>query len=164
MAAIDFPSFLRGPLVASYNRNESVAFRQNQPFSGVAYTESLTDDTPAIFNLEFAFEGGYKRAFIQWFNSPDFCNKGRALFNIDLPIESGIVTQEARFTADGIPQLTKDANDIFFYSAKVVVRKINEPDDVNPDAIIYLAGEYNGAIDWAMEQFDIGLNEYWPEE
>lgn len=163
MADIDFPKYLRGHLVSGYSRDQAAAFRQNSPFSGAPYTESLTDDTPSTFELSFAFEGGYNRAFWQWFNSPSYCNKGRKEFNIDLQIESGVHTQVARFTASGRPQLTSYAGNVYFYSAQVIVRKVNDPDDANSDLIIKFAEDYNGVIDHGLEQFDISMNQTWPE-
>lgn len=164
MAAIDFPSFLRGPIKASKNRNIQEAYRQNDPASGPPYVERLSDDNPTVFNIQFAFESGYKRAFIAWLNSPDYCDKGLNEFNIDLEIESGISTQEARFTSGGFPQLTSEAGSVFFYQAQIIVRKLNDPDEGYTDEILYLAENTNcGDVVGGAELLDYAINQDWPE-
>ena len=164
MADVDFPDFLRGPIKASKSRNVQESYRQNPTFSGPAYTESLSDDSPVVYNIQFAFESGYKRAFVQWLNDVNYCNKGRAEFNIDLEIESGISTQEARFTQGGFPQLTSEQGGVYYYSAQIIIRKLNDPDEGYADELLLFAQDNPcGVIEYGAELLDYVINEDWPE-
>lgn len=164
MADLEFPSFISGPVRASKSRENQVAFRENNAFSGPPFIESLTDDTPSIYNIEFRLARGYKRAFIQWFESDQFCNKGREFFNINLLIESGIQTQEARFLSDGVPQLQGEEGGVFSYTARIIIRDLNEPDDEYPNEILFLVeGAPCGTVEQGAQLLDYVMNLDFPQ-
>lgn len=163
MATVDFPSFLRPMIKASKSREQAAAFRQSNPFSGEPYIESLTDDTPVIYDCQFKFGGRDKSVFWQWFNDPDYCDKGRAAFNMPISVEGGdMVMQECRFLANGTPQLISEDAGVFTYSARIIVRQLQDPDNGYAAELIAL-GELGGDIEQTLYLLDLGINITAPE-
>lgn len=124
MATVDYPSVLRPPLVRGYSTNRDRGVWQSQFGTSSIRAERKSFDTPTIINVEFAFEGGKKRLFWQWFRTA--VDDGMKPFNLALNVEGGGVTQEVRFTHDGMPQMTSKVGSIYNYSAKLMCRKLKQ--------------------------------------
>lgn len=142
MADIDFPQgILRSPLLSSYRRDISRGFVASQPFSGAPYRLRTSFDNPAIFDLQFTLEGGKNAIFAEWLyaDSADTLNGGIKPFNIELEVEGGRAVQEAIFTEDGVPQLTNIRNNIYTYTAQVLVRSLVRPFDGQYDFLKWFA-------------------------
>jgi hypothetical protein len=81
-------------------------------------------DNETTINVTFAFEGGKKRLFWQWYK--EATDGGAKPFNIELNVEGGSVTQEVRFAHDGMPQMTSKNGGIYSYSARLICRKLKQ--------------------------------------
>lgn len=166
MATETFPSqLLRGPLDASLSRQINEGFNQSEPASGPAYNVRTTFDNEVVYNLEFKLHSVYKQLFYRWVEEK--LEGGLKPFNIDIPTEFGLQTQEAFFTSGGTPQLTSIAGDVFTYSARIRMRKLNidENSTLTYDELEYLlenAGDC-GDISDPMNELDIIVNQEWPE-
>jgi len=158
MADYTFPTFPgTRPLQAEYSYEHSTRFMTSQPASGPYYSQILQDDAPTYFNLSFVMTLQYAQAFRAWCRQDNYAVLNGAQFNIGLPIEDGIVTQVASFTPDGIPQVTGEVNKLIYYSARVLVRKLNEPTDGSEDLILFMA-ENSGS-----DLLQVIVNEDMPE-
>jgi hypothetical protein len=165
MADIDFPQqFLRSPLKASIRRDIATGFVQSSPASGTPYNRRTTFDNPVIFDIEFAIEGGKKALFYAWLYSDDALVGGIKPFNIDLEVEGAYETQEAWFTEGGVPQLAKEENQVWFYSAQIRLRKLNNPWEQQYQFLLDAAADSPGGDPLSgLSIFDIAVNEDWPE-
>lgn len=134
-----FPSFLRGPIQASYSREETPRFAISQPASGPYFAQILTDDAPTYFNVQFIFKRQYAQAFRAWLRQNEFEILTGSQFEIDLSIEDGVVTQTASFTPDGIPQYTGETAQVVAYSGRIMVRQLYEPSLGSEELLLYIA-------------------------
>lgn len=144
MATINWPTNLRPALKASKSRSQTVGFRESSPTVGPSFVEPFSDDTPTIYNIQFTFTKGEAAAFQSWLR----INQIRFLspfFNFPLKIEglTQAATQEARFTVSGYPQLTSETNAIFTYSAQILIRSLDIPDEAYDEFLLEL-GEATG--------------------
>lgn len=131
-----FPTFLRGPLTASLSSVQEAGFIASQPAAGPYFRQIITDDNPVYFNLRFAFEGQKNWAFDAWLRQNNNDIRHGAQFEINIPIEDGLVTQTASFTPDGIPQRTSYEANIIFYQARIMVPRLNIPSAGFEDLIL----------------------------
>lgn len=137
MATVDYPSVLPLPTDQGFSRNEAAQWVSSNPQSGPLYKIRRTFDTPTTMSLRFVLSGGQARLFRQWYvEQTDY---GLKPFNIDLPSESGIATQEAEFTEDGRPPLSELRGNAITFDAQVYIRQLNEPDAGEFDTLLGLA-------------------------
>lgn len=156
MAAIDWPKGLRPALKASKSRNEIVGFRESPVTSGPSFIEPFSDDTPVFYNVQFTFTKDEARAFQSWLRIHRM-KTNAPFFNFPMLIEDpNVLTQEARFTLSGYPQLNSETTYTYTYSAEILIRKIVTEDD---DDFILELSEATGymANQW-MSNLDIVLN------
>jgi hypothetical protein len=133
---LTFPSFLRGPIQASYSREETSRFGISQPASGPYFNQILSDDAPSYFNLSFVFKRSDAMAFAAWLRLNNREILTGAQFEIDLSIEDGVTTQIASFVPDGIPQYTGEVAQFITYSARIMVRKLSVPSEGLEELVI----------------------------
>lgn len=150
-------------LTASKSRQTAASFRMNNPFSGTPYVEPLTDDTPSIYDCQFRFTARQKSAFWQWFVDPAYCDKGRNAFNLNIDVEGGYAEQECQFMADGTPQLTSEQGGVYTYSARIIVRQLNDPDNGYAEELLTMGELTDGNIDAGLIALDIAVNRELPE-
>ncbi|MDB4306026.1 hypothetical protein N9980_00505 [bacterium] len=142
MADIKWPVGLRPSLRASKSRQEVVGFRESQPTVGPSFIEPFSEDTPSFYDVEFIFTTGEARTFQAWLAFHQMKTYA-PFFDFPLVIEDpNVDTQEARFLLDGYPKLTGN-NVLYKYSAKLLIRKLDRPDDANAEFILQL-GESTG--------------------
>lgn len=123
MAAYDFPA-VASILESGYAREEGARFTASAPAAGPYYTQIISDDVAAFHPLTIVIKSvADATAFREWLNADNCAVLTGALFNIDLWSELGLLSQEAAFTPDGIPQLTSTVRNIFYYSARIVVNR-----------------------------------------
>lgn len=159
MADISWVDGLRGPLVSSFSREETVGFREAPLASGPPFVVPFSEDTPQFHNVTYQFKEGDARRFQLWLRE----NKFKYLspwFDGPLITEDGsIETQECRFTADGYPQLTgKSVGGLYTYSAQLITREIINNDDDYAESVDAMWGVNNGDIDLGSSIIDEGLN------
>lgn len=141
-----YPSFLPKPLQSGYSVDEMARFQISQPSAGAYYSQIVSDDAPAYFNLRFVMPLYHAEVFRAWLTQDNYAILTGAQFEIDLPTEHGILTQTASFTPDGIPQKTGESGKLIFYSAKVMVRKVVDPNIGNESLILSIASLGNPAL------------------
>jgi hypothetical protein len=123
MAAYDFPA-VASILESDYSRQEGSRFTSSAPAAGPYYTQIISDDVPTFYPLTIVLKSvADAEAFRDWLNADDYAVLTGALFNVDLWSEFGLLSQEAAFTPDGIPQLTSTVRNIYYYSARIVVSR-----------------------------------------
>lgn len=159
MADINWPTGLRGPLVANYSRNEIVGFLEPELTSGPSFVTPITDDNPQFHNVTYQFKSGDARRFQQWLR----VNRFKTLspwFNGPLITEdSSVETQECRFIADGYPQLSaKTIGGIYTYNATILTREIVTNDELYETELDALWGVNCGDIDLGASLLDEGLS------
>jgi hypothetical protein len=120
-------------------------------------------DNPVVFNLQFAFEGNFKKLFESWVREK--LDDGIKPFNIDLPTEYGKLTQEAWFLSGGAPQVTAIQGSVYQYSAQIVLRELDLTGQPTYEELQFLMenGEGCGEISSAANLLDIIVNQEWPE-
>lgn len=156
---VEYPNELRLPLVSGYSREVEPGFKQTEPLSGPVYNVRRSFDNPVRWQVQFHFTGGQQRLFWQWFR--DALDDGLRPFAIPLKIEAGIAVQECKFASDGIPRLTSVQGDHYRYTATLLSRKINDPDEGMYDWLVYLAE--SGSARKAAHDIDFAVNVEWPE-
>lgn len=157
-----WPAGLKSCITSSKSRNSVPGFITSEVQAGPAFTELVTDDTPVIYDLKFSFNRDNARAFRAWQVENDFNTYG-GWFTIPIQIEEGVTTQTVMLLPPGF-QMDGQANNVFSYSASVLVREEVSQDDLYPGGIIW-AGSMNGCytIQQAGEFLDRAMNQYWPE-
>lgn len=162
MAIPSWPKGLRSCLTSSKQRKKVQGFVTSDVQAGPPFTQLLTEDAPTIYDLSFSFNRSEARAFRAWQTINNFANVG-GWFYLPIQIEEGLTTQEVMLLPDGF-QCTGQNNNVFNYSASVIVRKEASEDDKFPESIIAMF-ENNPCsdIDTAGNLFDIAINISLPE-
>lgn len=159
---IQYPSYLRAPMMADYRRTQTPQFREQDAESGPPIRERTTFDTPTTWNVTFLVERGQERLF-RGFVEIDLDN-GLKPFELPIRTEAGMVMQEVWFTRSGMPQLSRLDGEIFVYSAQVIARKELNPDKDDYETLKELAQiSPNGQVNEGMKLLDLAINVDWPE-
>lgn len=125
--AIPYPEGLPLPLENKV-KEQTRTSRETQPLSGPAYTESLSDDAPAFYQLNFTFDPINSLVFRAWVESNNIHNG----VEFDLPLRTEATAQgsgDARETqivrvVDGDPRSsTNNGMGVYKYSFTVRCRK-----------------------------------------
>lgn len=118
MATVDFPhNILRGALKQGFSRDTSYGLVESQPAVGTPYITRMSYDRPKVYDLTFSYGERDKLYFRAWLEGD--LEGGILPFNIDLEDESGVVTKEAWFMPDGLPQLQSVRGGVYTYSARI---------------------------------------------
>lgn len=132
----DYPSTLRPPLTAGFNRNMPAPWKATVPTTGTMYIEKLNNQKRAFFNCTFRFTESEQVIFRAWYR--DTLNSGELPFHIKLDCESGFTEQLCYFTEDGTPEVTSyDGNGIVTYSARIYTEEFNDPDEGLYDLLLF---------------------------
>jgi hypothetical protein len=96
MALIDYPSSLPGILISNIEVAETPHYESNQVQSGTDVNEFKSDVTSLVVSASWSFSDDESVIFDDWFK--DDLNLGVEPFNIDIPVGSGLVSHECRFS------------------------------------------------------------------
>jgi len=119
MALIDYPSSLPGILINSFNAHEVPHFSANDVQSGAPINELESDTTSFMASLSWSFSYEEKAVFDAWFK--DDLNFGTEPFNMLLPVGSGLVSHECRFSGRVRESLNGKRNHL---SASIVANEL----------------------------------------
>lgn len=157
MTIATWPKHLRSCITSSKQRNKTAGFITSDVQSGPPFTQLITEDTPTIYDVSFTFNRNEARAFRAWQTINNFANAG-GWFYLPIQIEEGLTTQEVMLLPPGF-QCTNQNNNIFSYSASVIVRQEVATDDEFPESILAMF-ENNPCsdIEKAGNLFDIAIN------
>ena len=162
MTTATWPKNLRSCITSSKQRRRTPGFETSDVQAGPPFTQLITEDTPTIYDVSFTFNRSEARAFRTWQTINNFINVG-GWFYLPIQIEEGLTTQEAMLLPPGF-QCTGQNNNVFSYSASVIVRQEVAEDDKFPESILAMF-ENNpcSSIEDAGNLFDIAINISLPE-
>ena len=157
MTSPSWPKHLRSCITSSKQRNRIKGFETSDVQAGPPFTQLITEDTPTIYDVSFQFNRDEARAFRSWQVINNFANAG-GWFYLPIQIEEGLTNQHVMLIGSGF-QCTGQDNNVFSYSATVIVRQEESEDDKFPDAILAMF-ENNPCsdIETAGNLFDIAIN------
>ena len=120
-----FPTEINNMILQNgYTRDETSRFISSEPASGTPFVQIESDDAVFIFNASVRLDQSQAFAFRSWMNAGNAAVMVGAEFDIVLWGESGFSTYKARFTDNGIPQLTGVNALTFNYSFQIMVRML----------------------------------------
>lgn len=155
MAIVDYPAQLRAMISQGQTRQATPSFVQSDPAGGTPYIQSVTDDTPVMYDFNLRFESFHASIFWSWFNNAAYCNKGRNQFRMPVFVDGGyFIYQVCQFTPDGIPRLTSIDGDARTYSCSVIIRDF----DAGPDMMEFY--EIYGLDKSTLSIVDMAINQY----
>lgn len=150
MAIIDYPSFLPLAQTSGKNMTMQTPFRADQPAVGAQIYQKMTTDIVPSWSITWIFTARQNDAFMQWFRSPRYLNKGINWFRMAIDLGSGTAgpqVQELHFTADGMPVQTSIDGGVVTWTAKVNARRLNNEMDDYDEYLVELEPEWFGILD-----------------
>ncbi|AZS56812.1 hypothetical protein C5E18_12085 [Pectobacterium parmentieri] len=156
MADVKYPMFLPLPQRANMNRTGDTPFRQSTPAVGPAVFTPITTDIKYTWSLTWIFTLEQSERFKSWLRSPNYCDSGRAWFDmpIDLGDSRGVQVQELHFIA---PPVQTSKNGITVqWSADVIC---NFQNDLTEDFDDWIVGAQPNAGYW----YDLIATEILPD-
>jgi len=116
--AVRYPLGLRTIVSASKIRKSDPVASLAMPRRGMGFLKPVANIPPSEWEVSFFFDAAEKRVFLMWFLSPDYCDRGRAPFTINIRTESGNESKTVIFLPDSLLPATQQG-ECMSYTAKL---------------------------------------------
>jgi len=151
MAIIDYPSTLPAPDIGK-SREQRQNFRSTDPFSGPAYSELYTEDSPVTWGVSFTCTNVLQARQFQAFLRQVINGQS---FNMDILTEEGFIAHEVKFLEMPLAPEQIDIG-VWRYSGVIYAMQLNQPDaEIDNDDLLTMYLQDSAII-------DVAVNEYWP--
>jgi len=97
MASLEYPLQMSGVELASLSTKEQTPYISNDSEIGPTSLQKMSSNPPALFDVTFVYDELEFEAFEGWFEF--VLDKGVGLFDINLPVGSGVKIHECNFVS-----------------------------------------------------------------